>query len=70
MTNISFSVLDVVMGIEAEFASNQEFGFDKKRMTEPSSILSFIAATWEFCGGRYLIILLVTRCLCYICPHG
>ena len=42
-----------MMGTEAEFASNHEFGFDKKSMTEPSSILSFMATTWDFYGGRY-----------------
>ena len=48
------SVMDVVMSSEAEFGSLHEFDREKSRSSEQSSILSFMAATWDFYGGKYV----------------
>ena len=55
------------MTSEAEFSSVSEIGHEKKK-SEQSSILSFMAAAWDFYGGKYV------TCACtgtymYMCMH-
>lgn len=47
------SVFDAVMSSEAEFGSVHEIDGKRSRATEQSSILSFLAATWDYYGGKY-----------------
>ena len=48
------SVLDAVMSSEAEFGSVPEGDGEMGRASEHSSILSFMAATWDCYGGKYV----------------
>lgn len=47
------SVFDAVMSSEAEFGSVHEVDGKGSRASEQSSILSFLAATWDYYGGKY-----------------
>lgn len=52
---INYSVLDVVMSCEMEVSSSQEVGYDRKSVREQGSILSYMAATCDFYGAKYVI---------------
>ena len=42
------------MSSEAEFGSVHEIDDKGSRASEQSSILSFLAATWDYYGGKYV----------------
>ena len=55
------SVLDAVMSSEAEFGSVLEGDGERSGASEQSSVLSLMAATWDYYGGKYVA---------NVCPGG
>ena len=47
------SVMDTIMSSEVEFGCLQGDNGERK-VSDQNSVLSFMAATWDYYGGRYL----------------